>query len=324
MQPEDIIEGLVFMPNTNQNSEISKLEEICFESYNPYLGLPQIPNITRIVSRDTLEIIKILRNDGYDVKIMPDDGSKIHYTVEKGINELLANPIFVFVVNIPISIITGIAGSWLYDRMKNKKEYKKIPEKSGFVIETNESGTTMRYDSWGNPVSEEKFEQLLSVMNENRKNWIEARKIKSPDLSLPYPIFMKHTPRIIGWCDLKMKDTGIHADPIKIIDEEAMIKIRLGDLKGISFGGVIHSSECSICGNQYTECNHISGKEYAEGECITKIDGVYFAEFSLVKDPIQPLAILNQHSGNMSSLQSRMRESKNIELASTLKITRKS
>lgn len=52
-------------------------------SYNPYES--RYP-ARRVISREALHIAKLTRESGYSVVIEPDDGSKLAYTTEKGLD----------------------------------------------------------------------------------------------------------------------------------------------------------------------------------------------------------------------------------------------
>jgi phage head maturation protease len=70
----------------------------------------------------------------------------------------------------------------------------------------------------------------------------------------------------------------------------ALKRIREGELKGFSFGGLVRKLKCSICKSDYLKCNHISGKHYKGDMCICNLKEIDLAEISVVKDPINPLS----------------------------------
>src|SRR6266852_2608988 len=133
---------------------VNRTPHVRVQSYNPYKSRYPGP---RVISREALDIVKTLRESGYAVAVDPDDGSKLHYSTEKGLREFLSDPIVLFVGGIPISVITGILSAWLYDR------FKRIPstEEVSIVVETDEHGARMRYDHKGAPISERRFQAIL-------------------------------------------------------------------------------------------------------------------------------------------------------------------
>jgi hypothetical protein len=119
--------------------------EVHFQSYNPYEAL--YPNL-RVVSRETYHLIKRLRLEGYTVVVEPDDGRELCYVVEKGLGDILSNPVVALIVNIPISIVTGFFTAWFYDLLKRPPK----PEES--ILEYDEGGNRVRYSHSGKLISD--------------------------------------------------------------------------------------------------------------------------------------------------------------------------
>lgn len=76
----------------------------------------------RLVSRTTLDLLKALRAQGAEVVVLPDDGTPIHYLVRKGESSLFTDPVFVYLVGIPTSVITSLFAAWLYERRRRARQ----------------------------------------------------------------------------------------------------------------------------------------------------------------------------------------------------------
>lgn len=73
-------------------------------------------------------------------------------------------------------------------------------------------------------------------------------------------------------------------------------KIETGILKEISVATSVNESICSICGNDYWDCNHQKGIEYGQKMCYAKlVDPIDAFEASIVTIPAQPLARITKH-----------------------------
>lgn len=257
---------------------------IRFQSYNPYEA--RFPGF-KVVSRDTLHLIKVFRAQGYVVIVEPEDGSKLNYLSQKGWYEILSDPIVLFVVGIPISILSGIISAWLYDRLKQQPR----PDEALLSIELDEEGNKIRYNYIGQPISEDRFQSLLNTLSERTQRYADSQKTIAPDPSHPMPVNLEHTDRIVGWAEEFCEDEfGLKVEGIRIIDDETWRRIQNGDLKGLSIGGIVTKSTCSICNADYVDCNHITGDSYNGKECVNEIREFLIAEISIVREPVQPLA----------------------------------
>lgn len=259
--------------------------QIRFQSYNPYESL--YPGL-RVVSRDTLHLIKILRAEGYSVVVEPDDGTKLNYFVEKGIREILSDPACMLIINIEISLLMSLLANWLYDQLKRPLKSDEVKT----ILEFDERGNKVRYSQSGQPISDEKFKSLLASLELRKRQFEEARKLAPPNSDFFLPIFLEHTEKIVGWSkglifDDEKKRIGV--DTAKIFDDETWKRIQSGELKGWSFAGIVPSATCLICGGEYVDCNHIAGIKYNGRECQVRYT-LLPAEISIVKEPVQPIA----------------------------------
>ena len=53
-------------------------------------------------------------------------------------------------------------------------------------------------------------------------------------------------------------------------------------------------SECSICDQDYVECPHIAKETYSGTLCSVCIKSIDMCDFSVVKNPINPRALIDQ------------------------------
>ncbi len=260
-------------------------QEIHFQSYNPYEA--RYPGL-RVVSRETLHLIKLMREAGYHVIIEPEDGTDLHYLAEKGLREILADPIVAMIIWIPLTIILNLLSNWLSDvwrRPPLKDEVQLV------LVELDEFGNKLRYSQSGQPISEERFQAILKSLDDRANRYKESQQVATPISECPYPIYLEHTSKIVGWAERFVRDEkGLGVDGVRIVDPEIESLIEDGYITGFSYGGIIKGSTCSICDGEYVSCNHIACREYKGKECLVRIDDFLIAELSLVKDPIQPLA----------------------------------
>jgi hypothetical protein len=263
----------------NKNSQ-----PIRFQPYNPYEA--RYPGL-KVVSRETLHLIKVIRSQGYSVIVEPENDAKLTYFTRKGLQDLLSDPVMLFVINIPISIITGIVSAWLYDLLKRPVK----PNDIKVSIEIDENGQKARYDHQGDPISNERFELLLSELSNRSERYTKVQHTQPPDSKLSIPIHLEHSDKIIGWAEkLSKDDMGIKVEGVRIVDDETWQRIQNNELKGISIGGIVLRSTCTICNGEYTDCNHITNISYGNEICGNQIDSFRIAEISIVAEPVNPLA----------------------------------
>ena len=265
---------------------------VSFHSYNPYEAL--YPGL-RVVPRQILHLIKVFREKGYSVIVEPENGTKQSYLAEKGIREFLSDPIYALVVGTSLSLVTNLISSWLYERLKRKPQGDDL----NLILEFDENGTKARYSHNGQPISDDRFQSLLDALNQRANQYAEARKIVAPDPMRPFPIHLEHTGKIVGWAQNVFPDDKtkrLMVEGGRITDDETWDRIESGDLKGFSIGGIVTDSRCLVCNREYVDCNHIAGEQYDGKECIVQITGILLAEISIVKEPVQPAAVIKTGS----------------------------
>lgn len=268
------------------------MQEIRIPSHNPYISL--YPDL-KVVSRETLHLIKLLRSEGYDVIVEPEKIQTLNYYVEKGFKEILADPIYALVIGLSSSFFLNLLSSWVYDI------WRKPPEKDDvqLVLEFDENGDKVRYSQSGEILSDEKFKAILQSLNERQNSFRKSRENASPVPGRSYPVYYEHTDNIIGWAENIIKRTdGFYLDGLQITDPHIEDLVNNGYLSGVSVAGIVIKSTCSVCDSNYVTCNHITRKQYNGKECFVRIDDFAIAEFSLVQDPIHPMARITRKPKN--------------------------
>lgn len=92
-------------------------KKVIFQSYNPYEI--KFPN-RKIISRETLLFIKLLRSRGIVVDIEPDDNRKLEYLTQKGFRQFLSDPVVIFLLGIPMGVFTNYVYDWIKETFNNK------------------------------------------------------------------------------------------------------------------------------------------------------------------------------------------------------------
>lgn len=263
-------------------------QEIHFHSYNPYESV--YPGL-RVVSRETLHLIKTLRAQGYSVVVEPDDGTILNYFVEKGLHGLLSDPVHAFVIGIPTSLALNLIANWLCQLRRSPK-----PDEVNLILEFDEEGNKARYSQSGRPVSDERFKSILSALGDRKRRFEDSRKLISPYPGYSIPIHLEHTGKVVGWSKgfiFNDRKKTIRVDTTKICDDETWERLERDELRGFSIAGIVSNAKCSICRKEYVNCNHIAGINYNGKQCIVRT-AIRPAEISIVKEPVQPLAHLER------------------------------
>jgi len=268
-------------------NQLQQNEQVAIMAFNPYST--RYPD-RRLISRETLLLLKRLRKKGYKVEVLPDNGKKIEYLAKKGFTDFLTDPLVLQVVGIPISILTGLVSSWLYDMLRSRtnRESTQVPEQTNIVISIKEQGRTVHYDHKGREISDERFRDILSLLQAQRDGYSESLRAVPSDPELPIPMYLEHTNKIIGWANLRMGDRGLEVAPAQIIDAETWKRMQEEELRGFSISGIVTESECSICHGDFTTCNHGAREHNEQEDCVVRISGIQLCEVSVVKDPVNP------------------------------------
>ena len=255
---------------------------IRFQSYNPYESM--FPG-RRVVTRETLHLIKSLRSQGYRVVVEPDNGRPLCFIFRKGFGDWLSEPVLLFVKDFALGIITGLLSAWLYDLLTHPAARNEVH----VCIEIEENGRKLKYDQRGEPISDERFQAIIDSLNSRTHLFATSRATPSPDPARPCPIMLEHTDRIVGWASGVVKrETGMFVENMRITDEETRLRMENGELQGMSTAGIVTHATCGVCGASYVDCNHITGNVYDGVECWCRLDQTLFADVSIVEDPVNP------------------------------------
>lgn len=254
------------------------------ESFNPYEN--RFPN-RKLVTRETLILMKYLRDEGYDVKVLPDNEQPIEILYKKGLAEFFADPINIALVGIPIGVITNIVSNKIQKLIDSRGKKEKINHDNLIITIDN---TTYNY--LGKGLSSEKKKLIKAKRKEVKDGFEKCFKIITPIPKFPTPIFLEHKPKVVGWCSLYVDDVGLKAEGI-IVNKVIRKRISQNRLNGMSVTGIAKKTECSICKKKYTECNHIAGNKYEGINCLNTIVESDFVEASIVKEPINSECLVN-------------------------------
>lgn len=251
-------------------------KQIKIDSFNPYES--RFPN-RKLVTRDTLILIKHLRAEGYEVIVEPENNQPIEYLYKKGYEEFFANPVNMFLVGIPVSIITNIISNKIQKLLDKKETINKTN------INIHIDNSTQVYNYLGEPLAKNNKKNVEKKRKELQDGFQKCFEIKSPNNKYPIPIFLEHKPKIVGWCALWPDDIGLKSEGI-ITDKIVKKRISQNRLNGASVTGIATETECSICKTDFVYCEHIPGKKYNGKKCHNTIIKTDFVETSIVKKPI--------------------------------------
>jgi len=258
-------------------------KKIIIDSFNPYES--RFPN-RKLITRDTLILIKYLRSVGYEVIIEPDNKQPIQYLYKNGISEFFADPVNLTLIGIPIAILTNIISNQI-QKLLDKQE---TINKSNINIKIDNS--TVNYNYLGEIQDNSNSKLITKNRKELKEGFNKCFEIKSPYDNLPVPVFKEHKPIIVGWCRLWSDDIGLRSEMI-ITDKVVKKRVAQNRLKGLSVTGIATKTECSICKSDFVYCNHIPGKKYKGEECFNTIMETDYVETSIVKEPINSECLID-------------------------------
>lgn len=264
------------------------MSHIEVQAYNPYEA--RFPG-RRVVSRDGLLLIKALRTAGHDVHVVPNNGTKVQYLFEKGVGDVLAHPLFIALIGVPLAVATTLITQWVSSRRTERTDPRSGDggNTTRVVIEVAENGQSLSFDESGRPLSEEKLRELLTLLDRRRREYAETL-VQEPDREFPASITLEHTAKIVGWGNLQFTERGMEIRPARIDDDETWNRLQAGELRGWSIGGIAKGARCTICGGDFVECPHVSGDLYDGKKCAVEIYDLDLAEISIVREPVHSLA----------------------------------
>lgn len=263
-----------------------KLGRVEVRAFNPFeIRYPG----RRLVSREALLLVKRFRKEGYAVSVAPYDGHQVQYFVRKGYQDILSDPLVIRISDMALAVCLSIVSRWLWELAKARSETGDQQHDSGIVIEVEGSdGSVLRFNHRGESLSEEDFAEILEKMQLRQDRYAATMVATPPDPRLPIPVFFDHSQRIVGWARIEITDRGLAVSPAEITDDRTWKMFQRGELKGFSISGIVTVSECSICKQQFSDCNHGLGPEDDGGSCLTTIKGIELCEISIVRDPVNP------------------------------------
>lgn len=271
-------------------------QTIEIETFNPYEFL--LPN-RKLLTHDTLTLVKLLRQEGHTVIIKPNDDIPVEYLFKKGYTEIFADPVYAFLINTATTITTTIATTLfsnyvqkLIDKhSKSKEKIDSTQTKNNFIISINNTITNLN----GKTYSASELKDLKGKQLRKIEEYKQCFSSKGPYLHLSVPLFKEHRPKIVGWCILQADDKGLKIKEGRITDKSIKRKLSEGKFKGASITGVATEVICSICKTNWVECNHMSGEKYSGKTCLASITQAIPIEVSLVKKPINPECLVQFH-----------------------------
>jgi hypothetical protein len=267
-------------------------EQVVIRSFNPHRarGLKRT-----VLTRPALEILKALRAQGYRVRADPNEGERIEFLTTKGALDFFRDPVILLTLSVPIGVLTSIIGNWLYNRTRRQHQ---VVDSVSIAIELSESGHSLRYDHAGREISERRFRDVLGMMQARQHYFDTLASRNSPFPDKPWPICLEHSDRVVGWARLRETREGLNVEPGIITDSETWHRIRSGQLRGISFSGVVAEARCSVCEGDYTACEHHAGQRYGQVECVSHLAQIDLCEVSVVETPANPECLVTLEWSN--------------------------
>lgn len=177
-------------------------KQIAIDSFNPYET--RFPN-RRLVTKGTLELIKELRLNGYNVTVKPENNQPIQYLYKKGLHDFFSDPLYAFLAGIPTSIIFNIISNYIQRYIDRNKQTEDTKNNIIIINQTTSEIITLNEKIISNSELKDRRKKSQKLKSEFDKCF----SFKSPYIHLPTPIFLEHKPKIIGWCRLKATNTTL-------------------------------------------------------------------------------------------------------------------
>lgn len=253
--------------------------QITIDSFNPYET--RFPN-RRLVTKGTLELIKELRLNGYQVIVRPENYQPIQYLYKKGFHDFFSDPLYAFLAGIPTSVVFNIISNYIQRYIDKQKQTDEVKNNIIIINQTTNEIVNLNQKA----ISKSEIQDKKKKSKKVQSAFDKCFSFKSPYIHLPTPIFLEHKPKVIGWCRLKATHTKLEFDDSIILDKKVFKKIKENKIKGGSLTGIAEKSICSICKTDYVMCNHIAGQIYDGLACVNEIHEATIVEVSLVKEPI--------------------------------------
>jgi len=242
----------------------------------------------KVVSEETLTLIKLLREQGNRVLVEPDDGRPVEYLFRKGFTQFFSDPLVIgFGLGVASSVVATIITNgvnWIWQHRRKEHIFMSAPKYSNILLKNTADESLFSYT--GEPLESAALDRLLSSAQQIKDEFRLAARSRSKYPELKVPIFLEHTAQLVGWCDLEYKEGRLFSEHVYIFDKVALLKVKRGDLRGMSIAGIAKESICSICRSSYIECNHIGGVTYGSDYCHNTIKQATLINVNLVARPI--------------------------------------
>ncbi len=247
---------------------------------NGYVPYPNYWPRKLAVSRATIDFVKELRLLGVDVKFDSERDGIVNWIKENKAIDLLSNPLVQLFLNAGISLYA----KEIREALTNLVRGHSYKGDASVLVKTEETDYLVT-SSELRPLNEE----LMNKLHEERvKSWIRPFQIGGIN---KIPIYLEHTSRIVACADLVYEnDIGLMIEGVQFFDQDVEREVKNGSRNGCSISGLVTSSECMICHNQYSTCSHLTFKKYEGNQCTVKIKSFLIAECSIVKNPSQDRA----------------------------------
>jgi len=262
-------------------------KEILIDSFNPYSQL--YPN-RRLVDKGTLELIKYLRIEGYNVVVKPENNQPLQYIFKKGFHDFFTDPVYMYVTGSATAIITTLVANSFQKIIDKWGKGNDNRNRNNIIIINNSTHETINFLNKHIPRTE--IDDKRKKVKKKTQGFKTCFSKVTPYPELPTPIFLEHKPQIVGWGKVSVDQEGLIIEKSIIIDKNARRKIKSGKIKGASVTGISEKSICSICKSDYVECNHIAGEFYNNISCSNELHESTLVEVSLVSVPINEKCII--------------------------------
>lgn len=272
------------------------MKKVSIESFNPYKA--RFPN-HKVISRETLILIKKLRQEGVEVEVLPNDKRPLYYTFRKGFIDYLQDPITAYLINVSTSFVINIITSIIYEKAKNRAERKRLLTKNAdkILIIQNEK-LNEYYSIHQKKLNKKAKKKIIELQKKKELEYFETTISSPPNSDLPYPIFLEHASRIVGWGKLRVANDKLLLDDFLFTDNSIYGLIEKEKIKGLSVAGLATKATCSICKLNYVTCNHIAKEVYNDRICTVTIERSLLSDISLVEKPINQNCIIRILSKN--------------------------
>lgn len=255
---------------------------IKIQSFNPFEA--RYPG-HKVVSYDTLLLIKRLRQQNIQIIVLPEDKRPVEYLFRKGVSDLFSSPMFWYIVSIPTNIAINLISDAIIEMFKKRKQSNicQLSNIKNIFINYNNGSQVVYLD--GSQANKSEVDQAIESAKRSEADYARSLDVASPDKDFPLPIFLEHTGQIVGWGNASIDVKGIRVKS-KITDDLALRMIVSGQLKGFSIAGISQKSICSVCKTDYILCNHIAGETYKGINCTNKLMKVLVTDISVVSEPV--------------------------------------